>query len=211
MKTMTTHKKLLSLTALTAVLGASLLGVQNAHAEATANVEVNAAFLTALELGNITDMDFGTVGVSAALPAAATVLLSTDGNLTESGGIFQPAATGTPGSIQITAGSAGTNVDIFCDSSATLAASGSTSTIDVNGIGFDFAGNEGGTAGGNTCAGGTSSDSVAGSVSDISSDDTLTFGATLDGSTANSFDDQDTHSTSNTGNGGVPIQVTVAY
>ena len=71
--TMKMNKKLLSLTALTAVFAGGFVGT--AHAQV--DVEVNADFLTALVLSKVNDISYGTIEQSAAISGTDTATMNT--------------------------------------------------------------------------------------------------------------------------------------
>ena len=208
MKTMTTHKKLLSLTALTAVLGASFVGVQNANAQAQQDLNATAQFQVALVTSLVSDMDFGTIGVTNPTPdPASSALLATDGSITYTND-FQGSGSGVIGQVDITAGSTGTDIDIFCDTTITLD-SGATpgNTIDVTGIGFDF--NSATTGAPSTaCNGATATAAATNQVSSFNAN--INLGGTLDASTISGGLDQEALYDSTGANGAAAV-VRVAY
>ena len=100
---------------------------------ATTNIDAVATFLTAITLGNEVNMDFGTVEFSAVPSVAADVVsLGTNGAITY-GGVFAGGGTGTAGSVDVTAGTDASTVEVFCETTATMT-DGAGASIDVVGI-----------------------------------------------------------------------------
>lgn len=188
------NRKFLMLASAAAVV----LPVTVVHAVST-NIDATAVFLNAITL-TPTNMDFGTIEFSAAPGAPADVVtLATDGTLT-GGGVFSPTAgTGTPGLVTITATDTYT-LEIECDATATLS-NGAGADIQLDNINFvDTLGGAG------TCAGinGTADDTM---VFNGVTNNTLTFGGRLDGSTVTAF----VAGSYSTATGGDDIQVQVVY
>ncbi|MCH2547456.1 MAG: hypothetical protein MK052_07595 [Alphaproteobacteria bacterium] len=172
---------------------------------ASTNIDATAEFRGAITLGNEVDMDFGTIEYSAAPAAGDTIALGTNGAIT-SGGNFSGPATGTAGSVDVTAGSDGVVVEIFCDATATMAETGG-GTIDVTSIEVATEGNEAAAGSANACQG--MSTAATTMTLDISggSADRIVLGGTIDGSTASSFV-AGSYSTATAGGDNIQIDVT---
>lgn len=173
---------------------------------ASTNIDATANFRGAITLANEVDMDFGDIDYTGAPAAGDTVAIGTDGNLTQ-GGNFSAGATGTAGSVDITAGADGLTVEIFCDASATMAEAAG-GTIDVVNIEVATEGNEGAAGTANACAGMGSAATTM--VLDIGGGtaDQIKLGGTIDGSTASSFV-AGAYSTATAG--GDDIQIDITY
>jgi len=172
---------------------------------ATTNIDAVAEFLTAITLGNEQNMDFATVEFSAAPAAGSTASLGTDGNIAYAG-VFSGLGTGTAGSVDITAGTNGQTVEVFCDQTATMT-DGSGASIDVAGIEVVAEGGEGAYGTGSACNG-TGGAAATNLVLNVGTLDTFVFGGQVDGSTAASFV-AGSYSTGNAG--GDDIQIDVFY
>ncbi len=171
---------------------------------ATTNIEATAQFLGAITLGNEVDMDFDTIEFSAAPAGGDTASLGTNGAITYAGN-FSGGGTGIAGEVEITAGTVGQVVEIFCDSSAVLTRTGGGS-INAVGIEVDF-------GAGSAYNSGADCNGVAGAAADTltlagGGADVILLGGQLDGSTAAAFV-AGNYSTANAG--GNNIQVDVFY
>lgn len=176
----------------------------SASIAATTNIDVTAQFLGAITLGNEVDMDFGTIEYSAAPAGGDTASLGTNGAITYAGN-FSGGGTGVAGEVEVTAGTVGQTVEIFCDSTATLTRVGGGS-INAVGVEVDF-------GAGSAFNGGADCNGVAGAAADTlvlagGGADVILLGAQLDGSTAAAFA-AGNYSTANAG--GNNIQVDVFY
>jgi hypothetical protein len=172
---------------------------------ATTNIDATANFIAAVTLGNEVDMDFGDIVYSTAPVGGDTVTLATDGTLSLTGSSFSPGATGTPGSVDVTAGNDGETVNIQCDATATMG-NGAGASIDIVNIEVATEGNEGPANAGFACAGiGVTATSM---VLDLTGGTANSFklGGTIDGATASSFA-PGSYSTVN----GDDIQIDVVY
>lgn len=170
---------------------------------ATTTIEATANFLNAITLANEVDMDFATVEFAAAPAGGDTASLGTDASITYAGN-FSGAGTGTAGEVEITTGTVGQTVEIFCDATATLT-NGAGADIDVLGIEATFTPGAYGT--GSACNG------VAGAAATTrvlagGGADVILFGGELDGATATAFV-AGAYSTASAG--GDNIQVDVFY
>lgn len=194
-----TMKKYTSALAVTALIAG---GATVAYA-ATVQVDANANFLAALTLVKNTDMEFNTIETAAAPAGGDTAVLGTDANIVYAGN-FSGAGTGTEGNIDITTGTDGATLDIFCETSGTLT-DGAGSSIDVNAVEIVM---ETGVAGGagTACAG--LATAALSPVLDLATNNTILMGGTIDGATAAAFANAP-HST--TLAGGDPIQLDVQY
>lgn len=94
----TTNKMLCLLLLLTAT-------VYNASAQATANATATANILTAISITKTADMNFGNISVQAT--SGGTVILSTAGVRSTTGGVTLPATTGTVTAASFTVGGEG--------------------------------------------------------------------------------------------------------
>lgn len=194
-----TMKKYTSALAVTALIAG---GATAAYA-ATVQVDANANFLAALTLVKNTDMEFNTIETAAAPAGGDTAVLGTDANIVYAGN-FSGAGTGTEGNIDITTGTDGATLDIFCETSGTLT-DGAGSSIDVNAVEIVM---ETGVAGGagTPCAG--LATAALSPVLDLATNNTILMGGTIDGATATGFVNAP-HSTTLTG--GDPVQLDVQY
>ncbi len=184
-----------------AIFSALAGGMSTAHA--MVDVDVTADFLTALVMAKVNDMAYGVVELGAPINVGDTAQLNTDGTIVYAGN-FTGIGTGTAGAVDITAGTDGRVVDVFCDATAGLTNATGASSINVTGVGFDI---ETGTATvGTACV-----DQVtpAGNfVLTVATNNTILLGGLLDGGTAAAFV-QAPHATTNPG--GSPITVDVQY
>jgi hypothetical protein len=187
----TNLKKLLLLTSAIAV--AMPLAVATA---ATTNIDAVAKFVEAITLGNEVDMDFGQIEFSGAPGAGDTVTLTTAGGVTYAG-VFDGGGAGTAGSVEVTVGTVGETVDVFCDNTATMTRTGGGS-IGVDNIQVNVG------AGAVACQGIGS----AATTRVLAGGDVFTFGGRINGATAAGFVAGD-YSTANAG--GDNIQIDVFY
>lgn len=174
----------------------------------TTNIDVTAQFRQAIAL-NATDMDFTNSGadyISFSTPLAGTdtVQLGTDGSIAYNGSFSGPA-TGVPGTVEVTAGTNGETIEIFCDSTATMG-DGSGEEISLN----VKVAEEGAT--GTYAAAGSVCNGIAGAAATSlvlsATDDTFFFGGEIDGSTASAGFAGGTYSTAT---GGDNIEIDVQY
>lgn len=168
---------------------------------AQTNIQVDAVFRTAIELDNAVAMDFGTIDLLDTVFTGGYAEMDPEGNISYDLSVFDGSSTGTAGSVDITAGDAGENVNIFCSSTAEMQ-DGSG-----NGIGID---NIVVVAGDVTGSSAACDDMVTpGFVYEIGSGtDTIWLGARINGDlTVGTFG----AGTYSTGTGGTDIEVTVAY
>lgn len=168
----------------------------------TTNIDATAEFQTALTLANEVDMDFGVVEFSAAPAGGDTASLGTDGTVAYAGN-FSGAGTGIAGEVEITTGTVGATVEIFCEATGTLTRTGGGS---INVVGIEVAFTAGAFNSGTDCTGlGTAATTrvLAGGGADV-----ILLGGQLDGATATAFVGG-TYSTANAG--GDNIQVDVFY
>jgi len=171
---------------------------------ATTTIEATAQFLNAIVLGNEVDMDFDLIEFSAAPAGGDTASLGTNGNIAYAGN-FTGAGTGIAGEVEVTTGTVGQVVEIFCDSSGVLT-DGAGASINVTNIEVDF-------GAGSAFGGGAACNGVAGAAADTltlagGGADVVLFGGRLDGATAAAFV-AGNYSTANAG--GDNIQVDVFY
>ena len=210
MKNMTTNKKLLSLTALTAVLGASFVGVQDANAQAV-DVQATAKFLETITLTSTADMDFSTIEVTGALNDGANLItMRTDGSISYAGNT-SGIGTGTAGLVTIDGGADSETVEVYCSTSVKLSEGNDNSTIELNSIGFDIdtgTTTKGGTdcAGTGTGAGAFGLDTGGGGGGPA---DEILLGGIIDGGVTTGTVSKTTYSTSD--GTADPIKVDVQY
>lgn len=191
---------------MTFMLAIGIAALPAAVYAASTNIDATANFRGAITLGNEVDMDFGDIDYTGVPGAGDTVGIGTDGNLTQ-GGNFSAGATGTAGSVDVTAGADGITVEIFCDATATMAESGG-GTIDVVNIEVATEGNEAAVGGANACQGmGSAATTMVLDVSGGTADQ-VKLGGTIDGSTASGFV---AGSYSTASSGGDDIQIDIAY
>lgn len=174
---------------------------------ATTNIDAVAVFLDAITLGNEVDMDFDTVEFSAAPAGGDTASLGTDGAIVYAGN-FSGGGTGVAGSVDVTGGTDGQTLEVFCDTTATMTDGGGAS-IDVVSIETVAEGSEGAFGTGNACNGvlGAAATTM---VLDIGGGtaDRFSFGGQVDGATAAAFV-AGSYSTASAG--GDDIQIDVFY
>ena len=184
-------------------VSALIAGGATAAYAVTVQVDANANFLAALALTKNTDMEFNTIETAAAPAGGDTAALGTDATITYAGN-FSGAGTGTEGNVDVTAGTDGATIDIFCETSGTLT-DGAGSSIDV--VSTEVVMETGVAAGaGNACAGlGVAAVSP---VLNLATNNTILMGGTIDGATAAAFVNA-AHSTTNAG--GDPVQLDVQY
>ncbi len=193
---MKNSKKILALTAVAMVLPAAV------HAAST-TIDATADFRAAITLGNEVDMQFGTIETSG-VPTGSTATIGTDGSLSFAGN-WTGAATGTAGSVDITAGSAGQTVEVRCDATGTL--SDGTDTVDLINVEIIDVDNAGATGAGNACVGSGGASVMTYVLG--SGTDTLALGGQLDGGTATDAAIAGSYSTANAG--GTAVTVDVIY
>jgi hypothetical protein len=173
-----------------------------------ADTEIEAAvtFLTTITLGNEQDMDFGTVEFSAQPTGASDfVTLGTDGSRNCESAFSCPATNGTPGSVEITAGSNGQVVQVQCSASALLASNDGSVTIGIDAIQVDDLDNAGAFSTGNCSGIGNS----AMTYELGSGTDTLVFGGRISGAFLTGTLTDGVYSTENPN--GENIQIEVIY
>ena len=188
-----------------AVLAVSALiaGGATAAYAATVQVDANANFRAAIALFKNTDMEFNTIETAAAPAGGDTAVLATDAGIDYTGN-FSGAGTGTEGNVDITAGTDGATIDIFCETSGTLT-DGAGSSIDV--VSTEVVMETGvGPGAGSACAG--LATAAVSPVLNLTTNNTILMGGTIDGATAASFVNA-AHSTTNSG--GDPVQLDVQY
>ena len=175
---------------------------------ATDAVEVTAVFRTAITL-SVTDMDFGTIEFTTA-GVGDTATMGVDGNISY-GGSFSGSTSGTAGLVEVTAAETGATLDIFCETSATLAEPGGE-TIDLITVQAADADALGAPA---ACNGLSPALAAVSIVEGAGATDAFAIGGILDGSTTSGAGfvaaAPATYSTTNTGQGGDPITVEVLY
>ena len=180
---------------------------QGASADTT-DLHANADFTSGVTLGNEQDFVFGTVDFSGSPGAGDTVSLGTDGSINYAGGNFGGLGTGTPGRVDVTAGTNGQIVEVFCDTSATLTNSTGASSIDAVNIKVAPENATGSYSGSGQPCNGTSGAAANSFTLNLGTLDTFVFGAQLDGGTATGLAGAN-YSTSNPG--GDSVQVDVFY
>lgn len=146
-------------------------------------------------------MDFATIEFSAAPGAGDTASLGTNGAIGYAGN-FAGVGTGTAGEVEITTGTVGETVEIFCDAGATLT-DGAGASIDVVGVEVAFAAGAFGTGSGCNGVGGAAATTrvLAGGGADV-----ILLGGQLDGTTAAAFVAA-AYSTANAGGNNIQIDV----
>jgi len=193
--------KLLALAATVAVI----LPISTASA-VTLNIDAVATFLSAITLGNAVNMDFGTVAFSGAPTVLADQAnLGTDGSISY-GGVLSGSPTGTPGSIEVTAGTDTNVVEVFCDATASMERVGG-GVMGITSIEVVPIGSEGAFGTGNACNGTGGVAATTLTLGALASD-TFVFGGRIDGSTAAAFVAGD-YSTAFAG--GTNIKINVFY
>lgn len=152
---------------------------------ATTTIDAVAVFRQAITLTPVQDMDFGAIEFSG-MPTSVndSVTLATNGAQSYGAGVFSGSASGTPGSVLMSAGTDGLTVEVSCDASAIMS-NGSGATIHVNQIEIAAENATAAAGGANACAGiGTPSMTFALALGTF---DNLILGGTIDGSTATAF------------------------
>ena len=188
-----------------AMAAAAVIVAPLAAKAADTTIDATATFRAAITLGNEVSMDFGTIDFVGAPAGTDTAGLGTDGSLAF-GGNFSGAATGTAGSVDITAGASGATLQVQCDTTATMTETGGES-INVTAIEWAAEGSEAAAGSANACVG---IGSTAGTfVLNPGTLDTISLGGTIDGSTASGGFTSAAYSTANAG--GTAINVTVIY
>lgn len=195
--TMNFNKKLLSISALTAAL---VGGVGTAHAQV--DVDASADFLEALVINNVNDMEFNTIEQSAAIAGGDLATLNTDGTIVYAGN-FTGTGVGVAGEVQVTAGSNGSTVDVFCEDTAVLTNAGGGSSVNVTGVSVDIQTGTA-TAGADACV--DLSTPATNFVLDVGTTDTVLLGGVLDGGTAAAFVAAP-HTTTNPGGNNITVDV----
>lgn len=190
-----------------ALATAAAIAVPSVVIAATTNIDATANFLAAITLGNEVDMDFDVIEFAAAPAAGDNADLGTDGSIAYAANFSGPG-TGTAGSVDVTAGTDGNTVEVFCDTTATMT-DGAGASIDVVSIEAAAEGAEAAFGAASACNG------IAGAaattmVLDIGTGtaDRFSFGGRIDGATAAAFV-AGAYSTANVG--GDDIQINVFY
>lgn len=167
-----------------ALLAFALLLPNIAHAQNTTNINAAAVFSDGVTVGNEADMDFSIIDVGSAPGIGDTVSIGTDGNIVY-GGTFGGLGVGTAGNVDITVGTNGLTVEVFCDQTATLT-NGAGASIDVVGVETTPENATAGYGGGGACNGvaGAAASSL---VLNLGTLDSFKFGGQLDGATAAAF------------------------
>lgn len=155
-----------------------------ALAQNSTTIESVAVFTDGVLVGNEADIDFQSIEFSAIPGAGDTVSIGTDGNIVYAGN-FNGFGVGTPGNVDVTVGTNGLTVEVFCDTTATLT-DGAGASIDLIGIEAAAENAAAGYGAGSACNG------VAGAaattlVLNLGVLDSFKFGGQLDGATAAGF------------------------
>ena len=108
----------------------ALLGFAiNSNAQATAQASATATIVTPISIVKVVDMNFGNIAVTS---SGGTVILSTAGARSTTGGVTLPAVTGTVTAASFTvSGTASFAYNVTLPSSATLSNGGNNMTADV--------------------------------------------------------------------------------
>ena len=192
------HKKL---TLALAAVGVVALPLSVNAASTTLNA--TATFLTAITL-NATDMDFGNAELSGNAGAGDTIVMDTTGARTCNGN-FSCTGNGTAGDVQVTAGSDGNTVQVYCSATAVL--SDGTNTIQVNNITVNDELNGGvGTCNGLSGASGTVQSSMVLNTT-AGTADQFKFGGTIDGNVVSGTVGAGTYNTTNSGGSAITVEV----
>ena len=169
---------------------------------ASTTLQATATFLTAITL-NATDMNFGNAELSGNAGSGDTIVMDTTGARTCNGN-FSCTGNGTAGDVQITAGSDGNTVQVYCSANATL--SDGTNTIQVNTITVNDELNGGvGTCDGLSGSGGSVQSSMV--LNTSGSADQFKFGGTIDGGVVSGTVGAGTYNTSNSGGSAITVEV----
>lgn len=195
----TTFKKYTGALAVSALIAG---GATAAYA-VTVQVHANANFRAALTLSKIADMEFNTIETAAAPAAGDLANLGTDDAITYAAN-FSGAGTGTAGEVDITTGTDGATIDVFCETSGILT-NGATSSIQVNNV--EVVMETGVATGTGTACAGLATAALS-PVLNLTTNNTVLMGGRIDGATAAGFVNA-AHST--TLAGGDPVQLDVQY
>jgi hypothetical protein len=169
---------------------------------ASENIDAVTTFNSGVTLGNELDMDFNAINYGAAPGVGDTVSLGTNGTIIYAG-TFTGGGTGTAGRVDVTAGTNGQVVEVFCDTTATLS-NGLGGTIDAA---LEVTPeNATGVYGAGLPCNGVSGAAASSFTLNVGTLDTFVFGGQLDGGTAAGFAGG-TYSTANPGGGDVQVDV----
>jgi hypothetical protein len=196
----------------TYLLSSHAAGVLNIFARqggvgsATETADFSVVFSSLVGFTNHVDMQFGAMSYSLPVTAADTASMGTNATVAYTGSFSSQGGTVTAGSVLMNNVQDGVTVEVYCDTSATLARSGApASTIQVTGIEAAGENARGPYGTGNAC------NSIAGvpaatMLFQSGVRDEFFLGGRLDGATVTAFSDG-AYITSNPG--GNDIQVTV--
>lgn len=193
-------KYIRTMTGLAVVFSASLA------LAASENIDAVAEFETGISVGNEQHMAFNIVNYSAAPGAGDLVSLGTNGAITYGGANFSGLGTGTPGRVDVTTGTNGLTVEVYCDTSATLS-DGAAGRINAISLEVSPENSLGAYGTGQPCNG-ISGAPATNLILNTGVLDTFVLGGRLDGSTAINFGGG---SFSTTNAGGDNVQVDVFY
>jgi len=184
-------------------ISALVAGGATAAYAVTVQVHANANFRAALTLNKVADMEFNVIETAAAPAAGDLARLGTDDTITYAVN-FTGAGTGTAGKVDITTGTDGATIDVFCETSGILT-NGAGSSISVNAVEVVM---ETGVAPqtGIACQG--LATPAFSPVLNLATNNTVLMGGIIDGATAAAFVNAP-HST--TLAGGDPVQLDVQY
>lgn len=155
-----------------------------AHAQSSTTIESVATFSDGVQVGNEADIDFSNIEYAAAPGVGDTVSIGTNGNIAYAG-TFSGFGTGTAGNVDVTVGTDGLTIEVFCDQSATLTDGGGGS-IDLTGI-EAAAENATGAYGAGGACNGVAGAAATSLVLTLGVLDSFKFGGQLDGTTAAGF------------------------
>lgn len=155
-----------------------------ALAQNSTTIDAVAIFTDGVLVGNEADIDFSNIEFSVAPGAGDTVSIGTNGNIVYAGN-FGGLGTGTAGNVDVTFGTNGLTVEVFCDTTATLT-NGAGASIDLVGIETAAENATGGPGAGNPCNG-VAGAAAASLVLNTGVLDSFKFGGQLDGATAAGF------------------------
>lgn len=172
----------------------------------TINVPIDllAVFNGILTLTVNNNMDFGDVDTQGAVGSGTYVDLGTNGARSFAGN-FNGTGAGVAGEVTVAGASNGEVLEVYCDSTATLARSGGGGTIGLTGIEAVVEGSTGAYGVGGACNG------IAGAAAttftyQLTTRDQVYFGARLDGATA-SGSINGSFSTANAGGNNIDVTI----
>ena len=167
-----------------AALALALIWPASARAQNSTTIESVATFSDGVQVGNEADIDFDNIEYTAAPGPGDTVSIGTNGNITYAG-TFSGFGTGTAGNVDVTVGTDGLTIEVFCDQTATLT-DGAGGSINITGI-EAAAENATGAYGAGGACNGVAGAAATNLVLTLGVLDSFKFGGQLDGTTAAGF------------------------